>query len=50
MGSITSEGNDTKAALKKYAPFRTWVTQINETFVDEEKHINITVPMYNLIE
>ena len=49
-GNITSGGNDRKAAFKNCAPFRTWITQINETFVDEAKHINITMPMYNLIE
>ena len=26
------------------------VEQINETFIDEATHINITTPMYNLIE
>ena len=30
--------------------FRTCITQINETFVDEAKYINITMPMYNLVE
>ena len=49
-GNITSGGNDTKVAFKNCAPFRTCITQINETFVDEAKHINITMPMYNLIE
>ena len=49
-GNITSGGNDTKAAFKYCAPFRTCVTQINESFVDGAKHINITMPMYNLIE
>ena len=49
-GYIASGGNDTKAAFKNCAPFRTCITQINETFVDEAKHINITMPMYNLIE
>ena len=49
-GNITSGGNDTKAVFKSCAPFRTCITQINETFVDEAKHINITMPMYNLTE
>ena len=49
-GNITSGGNDTKAAFKNCAPFRTYMTQINETFVDEAKHINITMQMYNLTE
>ena len=48
-GNINSRGNDTKSAFKNCAPFRTCITQINETFVDEAKHINITMPMYNLI-
>ena len=50
MGNINSWGNDTKAAFKNCAPFRTCITQINETFADETKHINITMLMYNLIE
>ena len=49
-GNITSRGNDSKAAFKNCAPFRTCIIQINETFVDEAKHINITMPMYISIE
>ena len=49
-GNITSGPNDTKAAFKNCAPFRTCMTQINETFVEGAKHINIKMPMYNLIE
>ena len=49
-GNINSRGNDTKSAFKNCAPFRTCITQINETFADEAKHINITMLMYNLIE
>ena len=31
--------------------FRKWVvTEINDTFIDEAEYINITMPMYNLIE
>ena len=48
-GNITSGGNDTKAAFKNCAPFRKCRTEINETFVDEAEHINIAMPMYNLI-
>ena len=50
MGNISSGGNNTKAAFENCAPFRTCITQINETFADEAKHINITMLMYNLIE
>ena len=42
--------NNTKVAFKNCAPFRKGRTEINETFIDEAEHINIVVPMYNLIE
>ena len=42
--------NNTKLAFKNCAPFKNCRTEINETFIDEAEHINITVPMYNLIE
>ena len=35
--------------LKKCAPFRKSRTEINDTFIDEAEHINIAMPMYNLI-
>ena len=47
--NIISGGNDKKAAFKNCAPFRACITQINENFVGEAKHININMPMYNLI-
>ena len=37
-GNIISGGNDTKAAFKNCTPFKTCITQINETFADEAKH------------
>ena len=49
-GDIIVAGNKTKAAFKNCAPFRKCRTEINEIFVDEAEHINITMPMYNLIE
>ena len=36
--------------MKNCAPFRKYTTEINETFIDEADHINITMPMYNLTE
>ena len=39
-----------KFAFKNCAPFRMCRTEINETFIDEAEHINITMTMYNLIE
>ena len=51
-GNITVAGgnNNTKVAFKNCAPFRKCRTEINETFVDDAEHINIAMPMYNLIE
>ena len=47
---ITCSNQNTKVAFKNYAPFEKCRTEINETFVDEADFINITMPMYNLIE
>ena len=51
-GNIAVAGaeNNTKVAFKNCPPFRKCRTEINETFIDEVEHINITMPMYNLIE
>ena len=51
-GNITATPNNaaTQVVLKNCALFEKCRTEINETFIDEAKHINITIPMYNLIE
>ena len=51
-GNINVTGSDanTKVAFKNCAPFRKCRTKINETFVDDARHINIAMPMYDLIE
>ena len=49
-GNINSGGNDTKATFKNCAPFRKHRAEINETFIDKAEHVNIVIPMYNLIE
>ena len=51
-GNITVTGGNanTKVAFKNCAPFKECRTEINEAFVGEIKHINIAMPMYNLIE
>ena len=50
--NITATPNNaaTQAVFKNCAPFEKCRTEINETFIDEARHINITMPMYNLIE
>ena len=48
--AVVGANNNTKVAFKNCAPFRKCRTEINETFVDNAEHINIAMPMYNLIE
>ena len=45
-----SLGAITQVVFKNCAPFEKYRTEINETFVDETDFINITMPMYNLIQ
>ena len=51
-GNITAAPNNaaTQVVFKNCAPFEKCRTEINETFIDEATRINITMPMYNLIE
>ena len=51
-GNITVTGGDanTKLAFKNCAPFTKCITEINKTFIDDAEHINITMPLYDLIE
>ena len=48
--TVTGDNANTKVAFENCAPFEEYRTEINETFVDETEHINIAMPMYNLIE
>ena len=51
-GNITATPNNaaTQVVFKNCAPFEDCRTEINDTFVDYANFINITMPMYNLIE
>ena len=51
-GNINVTGGDenTKVAFKTCARFEKCSTEINETFVDDARHINIAMSMYSLIE
>ena len=46
----TGGNNNTKVASKNCAPFKKCSTEIDGNIVDEADFINITMPMYNLIE
>ena len=51
-GNITATPNNaaTQVVFENCAAFEKCRTEINETFIDEATHINITMPMYNSIE
>ena len=51
-GNITATPNNaaTQVVFKNCVPFVQLSPEINETFIDEATHINIAMPMYNLIE
>ena len=48
--TVTGGNANTKVAFKNCAPLKDCRTEINEPFVDKTEHINIEMPMYNLIE
>ena len=52
IGNIAATPNNaaTQVVFKNCAPFKNCRTEINDTFVDYADFINITMPMYNLIE
>ena len=55
-GNITVESNnvnnreDKKLTFKNNAPFRSCISKINNTFIDNAEDIDIVMPMYNLLE
>ena len=48
--AVVGADNNTNIVFNNCSPFRKCRTEINETFIDEAEHINIAMPMYNLIE
>ena len=48
--AVVGGNNNIKVTFKNCTPFRKCRTEINETFIDEAEHINIVMPMYNLIK
>ena len=48
--AVLGANTNTNAAFKNCALFRKCRTEINENFIDEAEHINIAMPMYNLIQ
>ena len=48
--NVTGGNNNANVAFKNCAPFAKCSTEIDGTLVDEADFINVTMPMYNLIE
>ena len=52
-GTITVEGDDDdddKKILKNNAPFRSCISKIYNTFINNAEDLDIAMPMYNLLE
>ena len=55
-GKITVEGDDDdkrrnkKLAFKNNSRFRSWISKIFNTFIDNEEDLDIVMPMYNVLE
>ena len=47
--NVAGGNNNTKVVFKNYSPFRKCRIEINETFINDAEHINIAIPIYNLI-
>ena len=49
---VTNNANRTnkKLTFKNNAPFRSCVSKINSTFIDNAEDLDIVMPMYNLLE
>ena len=39
-----------KLTFKNNVPFRSCISKVNNTFVDNAKNLDIVMPMYNLLE
>ena len=48
--AITADINNKQAIFKNFAPFTDCITEINNTQVDNAKHLDVAMSMYNLIE
>lgn len=48
--AIESDGNNNQVVLKNYTPFTDCISEINSTKVDNVKHLDVIMGIYNLIE
>ena len=50
LSGDNANNNNKELVLKNCAPFTDCISEINNTQIDNAKHINVVMPMYNLIE
>ena len=48
--AIEHDTAEKDAAFKNNAPFRSRLSKINNTLIDNENHLDAAIPMYNLLE
>ena len=52
---LAAAANETDKAQKNFAfknnaPFRSWISKINSTLIDNAEDLDIVMPMYNLLK
>ena len=50
LNGAAANNTNKKVIFKNYAPFTNCISEINNTLIDNAKHIDVVMPMYNLIE
>ena len=49
-GSDKANKSNKKLTFKKNASFRSFISKINNTFIDNAEYLDIVISMYNLLE
>ena len=49
-GTNNANRTNKKLTFKNNAPFRSCISKINSTFIDNAEDLDIVMPMYNLLE
>ena len=49
-GTNNANTRNKKLTFKNNAPFRSCISKISNTFIDNAEDLDITMPMYNLLE
>ena len=49
-GTNNANKRDKKLTFNKNVPFRSCISKVNNTFIDNGENLDIVIPMYNLLE